>query len=154
MPSPIGDLLTVADEDAVKEIYFPSKNMQPHTSWREGSPLLTRVARQFKEYFAGKRKQFDLPLAPDGTEFQQAVWQELVRIEYGKTISYSELARRIKRPRAVRAVGAANGANPIPVVIPCHRVIGKNGTLTGFGGGLPVKQQLLELEECRLPFSN
>ncbi|HXO21023.1 MAG TPA: methylated-DNA--[protein]-cysteine S-methyltransferase, partial [Thermoanaerobaculia bacterium] len=104
------------------------------------------VARQLREYFAGERRDFDLPLAPPGSGFQQKVWQELSRIPYGTTISYAELARRTGNPKASRAVGRANATNPIPVVIPCHRVIGADGSLTGFGGGLPVKQALLELE--------
>jgi methylated-DNA-[protein]-cysteine S-methyltransferase len=102
--------------------------------------------RQLREYFAGQRTRFDLPLHPAGTAFQRDVWSELQRIPYGETISYGELARRVGHPAAARAVGAANGANPIPIVIPCHRVIGANGKLTGFGGGIPVKQKLLALE--------
>ncbi|HYI11089.1 MAG TPA: methylated-DNA--[protein]-cysteine S-methyltransferase [Thermoanaerobaculia bacterium] len=108
------------------------------------------LATELTEYFAGKRKMFTIPLAPRGTPFQLAVWNELLRIPYGSTISYAELARRIGKPSAVRAVGAANGANPIPVIIPCHRVIGANGTLTGYGGGLERKQWLLALEGERL----
>jgi methylated-DNA-[protein]-cysteine S-methyltransferase len=108
------------------------------------------VAKQLFEYFSGKRQVFELDLAPRGTEFQLAVWNALVAIPYGDTISYAELARRIGKPSAVRAVGAANGANPIPVIIPCHRVIGSNGTLTGYGGGIERKQWLLALEGRRL----
>jgi methylated-DNA-[protein]-cysteine S-methyltransferase len=145
--SPIGELLLVAaNDEALVEIRFPNKCATPLPDWREGGPLLTRVTRQLDEYFAGTRRTFDLPVAPTGTPFQQAVWQELTRIDYGTTISYGELAARIGRPKAVRAVGAANGKNPIPIVIPCHRVIGKDGHLTGFGGGLPTKQHLLALE--------
>lgn len=108
------------------------------------------VAQQLFEYFSGKRQVFELDLAPRGTEFQLAVWNALLAIPYGDTISYAELARRIGKPSAVRAVGAANGANPIPVIIPCHRVIGSNGTLTGYGGGIERKQWLLALEGRRL----
>jgi len=108
------------------------------------------VVDQLREYFAGKRTTFDLALIPQGTEFQVKVWNELRRIPYGETISYKQLAERIGKPKAVRAVGAANGANPIPIVIPCHRVIGNDGSLTGFGGGLPLKKRLLELESRQL----
>src|SRR5213075_306528 len=101
---------------------------------------------QLRSYFAGKRRAFDFPLTPRGTEFQLSVWTALRQIPYGETTTYGEIARTIERPDAVRAVGAANGANPIPIVIPCHRVIGSTGSLTGFGGGLPVKRQLLALE--------
>jgi methylated-DNA-[protein]-cysteine S-methyltransferase len=107
---------------------------------------LQDAACQLAEYFAGTRRQFTLTRAPAGTEFQRRVWDELCRIPYGGTISYGELARRIGHPRAVRAVGLANGANPLAIVVPCHRVIGSNGRLTGYGGGLAIKQQLLDLE--------
>ena len=109
-----------------------------------------RLVEQLAEYFSGKRQTFDLELAPRGTPFQLAVWNALLAIPYGDTISYAELARRIGKPAAVRAVGAANGANPIPVIIPCHRVIGSNGTLTGYGGGIERKQWLLAHEGRRL----
>jgi methylated-DNA-[protein]-cysteine S-methyltransferase len=114
-----------------------------------GQPA-TDYGRQLSEYFAGKRRTFEIDLAPRGTAFQQAVWKELLNVPYGDTITYAELARRIGRPSSVRAVGAANGANPIPVIIPCHRVIGSNGTLTGYGGGIERKQWLLALEGRRL----
>ena len=104
------------------------------------------MRRELGEYFSGTRREFGITLAPRGTGFQREVWAELRRIPYGETISYAELARRIGNPRAVRAVGLANGANPLAIVVPCHRVIGANGTLTGYGGGLTVKQQLLDLE--------
>jgi methylated-DNA-[protein]-cysteine S-methyltransferase len=137
--SPVGPLtIRVNDEGALEEIRFGV--------WPGHNPS-TQVIDQLNEYFAGHRRDFDLPLAPRGTEFQLAVWNELQRIAYGDTISYSELARRIARPNAVRAVGAANGANPIPIIIPCHRVIGANGTLTGYGGGLHIKRALLALEQ-------
>jgi len=121
----------------------------------DGAEALVRgeesgVAAQLAEYFAGRRRTFDLELAPAGTPFQCDVWRALREIPYGETIPYSELARRIGRPKSVRAVGAANGANPIPIVIPCHRVIGMNGTLTGYGGGIEKKQWLLALEGLRL----
>lgn len=112
----------------------------------EEASILDATIRQLREYFAGRRRQFDLPLAPTGTEFQLRVWQELRRIPYGETISYGELARRVGNPRASRAVGLANGANPIAIIVPCHRVVGADGRLTGFGGGLRRKATLLELE--------
>jgi methylated-DNA-[protein]-cysteine S-methyltransferase len=115
--------------------------------WREGDHAVLRDARrQLEAYFDGTRREFDLPLAPRGTQFQLAVWQSLRGIPYGDTISYAQLAQRIGKPNAMRAVGAANGRNPLPIVVPCHRVIGANGDLTGFGGGLPTKRFLLELE--------
>ena len=147
--SPIGPLLIAGDEDSIRRIEFPKngKAARPESEWRESSrgPVVEAV-RQLREYFAGEREDFDLPLHPDGTEFQRGVWRRLQEIPYGKTISYGELARRVGNPKASRAVGAANGQNPIPIVIPCHRVIGANGKLTGFGGGLPIKEALLDLE--------
>ena len=120
--------------------------------WREGDNALLRRARaQLDEYFAGARRTFDLPLSPAGTEFQRDVWTTLATIPYGETISYAQLATRVGRPSAMRAVGAANGRNPLPIVLPCHRVIGADGALTGFGGGLPTKQFLLKLEGALPP---
>ena len=109
------------------------------------------MCRQLDEYFAGRRQRFELPLAPQGTAFQQAVWQALLQIPFGQTRCYSALAAEIERPKAVRAVGAANGANPIAIIIPCHRVIGSDGSLTGYAGGLPRKALLLKLEGAQLP---
>lgn len=147
--SPVGRLLVAADDAGVRAIAFQA-NRHPvarAAGWREGHhPLIELARQQLDEYFAGARRTFDLPLAPEGTDFQQAVWLALAEIPYGRTISYAELARRVARPSAVRAVGAANGRNPLPIVLPCHRVIGTNGDLTGFGGGLPTKRFLLELE--------
>lgn len=143
--TPIGPLHAVVDEEGrLVELGFrePLKD--------EGVSSAPHVERQLREYFGGKRKMFDLELAPRGTEFQLAVWNALTQIPYGDTISYSELAHRIGKPAAVRAVGAANGANPIPVIIPCHRVIGANGSLTGYGGGIERKQWLLAHEGRRL----
>jgi methylated-DNA-[protein]-cysteine S-methyltransferase len=111
---------------------------------------LQEAIRQLRAYFAGKLENFDLPLAPEGTPFQRAVWKLLCDIPYGETISYGELARRVGNPKASRAVGLANGSNPIAIVIPCHRVIGSNGKLTGYGGGLPLKEKLLALEQRQL----
>jgi methylated-DNA-[protein]-cysteine S-methyltransferase len=121
--------------------------LSPGPDWRkEATPLLTKVFAQLTEYLAGRRRVFDLPLAPRGTPFQQKVWQTLRGIEYGTTINYQELAIRVGNSRACRAVGGANGKNPLLIVVPCHRVIGKDGSLTGFGAGLPVKEKLLALE--------
>ena len=147
--TPIGVLVAVADEQGrLAELKFRS---ELRVASSEGSAqLATPYAQQIHEYFAGKRQRFDLELAPKGTPFQLAVWNALLEIPYGDTISYAELARRIGKPSAVRAVGAANGANPIPVIIPCHRVIGSNGTLTGYGGGIERKQWLLAHEGRRL----
>jgi len=115
------------------------------------SPLIKTAAAQLAEYFAGKRAKFDLPLAPAGTEFQRSVWRALQTIPYGKTRSYGEIAAQIGNPKAFRAVGLANNRNPIVIIIPCHRVIGHDGSLVGFGGGLDVKQYLLDLENRYAP---
>jgi methylated-DNA-[protein]-cysteine S-methyltransferase len=149
MPTPIGRLRLVADADGLREVWFESGRHQrvPSPSWVRSADALAFAREQLAEYFAGTRQQFELRLNPQGTPFQRAVWQELARIPYGATISYGELARRIGQPQAVRAVGAANGRNPLPIVLPCHRVIGSNGDLTGFGGGLPTKRFLLALED-------
>ena len=147
--SPIGRLLIAADDDGIRAVEFP-ENRHPvrrEGEWREGDhPLLDEAARQLGEYFAGERRGFDLPLAPRGTEFQRKVWLALRGIPFGQTWSYAQLAKSIDNMQAMRAVGAANGRNPIPIIVPCHRVIGANGTLTGFGGGLPTKEFLLRLE--------
>ncbi|WP_444945425.1 methylated-DNA--[protein]-cysteine S-methyltransferase [Microbulbifer sp. VTAC004] len=113
---------------------------------RETSDLIEKAAQQLREYIAGKRKNFDLPLAPRGTEFQRRVWDALLQIPFGETRSYSQQAQLLGQPRAIRAVARANGANPVAVIIPCHRVIGANGSLTGYAGGLPLKARLLKLE--------
>lgn len=148
--SPVGPLRLAAVDDGLRQIEFPPARPLVHTDgevWREGNhPLLDAARSQLDEYFNGRLRTFDVPLAPRGTEFQRVVWRELSRIPYGVTISYGELARRIGRVSASRAVGAANGRNPLPIIVPCHRVIGSNGTLTGFAGGLPTKQFLLRLE--------
>ena len=148
--SPIGQLLLVADDRGLREINFPKGERAPDPVWEKNANALREAIRQLRDYFAGKREDFDLALAPQGTPFQQKVWKELCRIPYGETISYGELAQRIKNPNASRAVGLANGANPIPIIIPCHRVIGSNGKLTGYGGGLPIKEKLLALEQRQL----
>ena len=150
--SPVGALLLVADADGLREINFSKNGKRPAVddAWLEDVRFLREPVRQLQEYFAGKRKDFDLVLAPQGTPFQQTVWKQLCRIPYGETISYGELARRVGNPNASRAVGLANGSNPIPIIIPCHRVIGSNGKLTGYGGGLPIKEKLLALERRQL----
>jgi methylated-DNA-[protein]-cysteine S-methyltransferase len=151
--TPIGPLLIAGDAESIHRIDFPKNGRasKPEPGWTESSKgPVAQAIRQLKEYFAGKRVDFDLPLAPEGTEFQRTVWQRLQEIPYGETISYGELAKRVGNPKASRAVGAANGQNPIPIVIPCHRVIGANGKLTGFGGGLPTKEALLALEAKQL----
>jgi methylated-DNA-[protein]-cysteine S-methyltransferase len=147
--SPIGPLLIAGDARAITQISFPKngKPVRPEADWTESaSGLVGEAIRQLREYFAGRRTDFDLPLAPKGTEFQKSVWRRLQEIPYGESISYGELAKRVGNPKASRAVGAANGRNPLPIVVPCHRVIGANGKLVGFGGGLPTKKALLEIE--------
>ena len=147
--SPVGVLTLAASDAGLHAIEFPANRhpVRRDRDWREGDhPLLRRARRQLEEYFAGERRDFDLPLAPRGTPFQRQVWFALAAIPYGTTASYAQLATRVDRPAATRAVGAANGRNPLPIVLPCHRVIGADGSLTGFGGGLPTKRFLLELE--------
>jgi len=150
--SPVGSLLLASDEAGLRQIHFAQNGhpARPNPDWKEDHAALHETIRQLHAYFAGELESFDLPLAPEGTPFQQKVWKELRRIAYGDTISYGELARRIGNPNASRAVGLANGSNPIPIVIPCHRVIGSNGKLTGYGGGLPIKEKLLALEKRQL----
>lgn len=146
--TPIGELLLAGEEDALTLIGFPKGSMRrdPESDWIFNEQPFAEVRRQLAEYFAGERKEFDLPLALHGTEFQISVLEALQEIPYGETTSYGVIAKRIGRPKAVRAVGAANGRNPIPIIVPCHRVIGSSGSLTGFGGGLDTKEALLRLE--------
>lgn len=153
--TPIGVLTLAADAEGLRHIEFPS-NRHPvdRAQWRPGARgaiagTLFAARTQLLEYFSGARKTFDLPLAPEGTPFQCEVWRALATIAYGQTWSYRELAHAIGKPAAVRAVGAANGRNPLPIVLPCHRVIGADGHLVGFGGGLPIKTALLRLEGAR-----
>jgi len=158
MESPVGRLLLAADETGLRKVLFGG---EPAAHWREDAVRedavrenparenpapLAETVRQLRAYFAGELREFDLPLAPQGTPFQLRVWRELRNIPYGQTISYGELARRVGSPKGSRAVGLANGANPISIVVPCHRVIGNNGKLTGYGGGLENKARLLALE--------
>ena len=153
LDTPIGILLVAGDTDSVQRIAFPRRGraIKPEAGWQESQRgPVSEAARQLREYFTGKRTGFELPLAPEGTAFQRSVWRQLQEIPYGETISYGELARRVGNPKASRAVGSANGANPLPIVIPCHRVIAGDGTLGGFGGGLTTKQTLLNLERRAL----
>lgn len=146
--SPIGPLMLAADDIGLRHIEFRD-NSHPadRRDWHGGSnDILQATEAQLGEYFAGQRRAFDLPLAPQGTPFQLQVWDELARIPFGATISYAQLAQRIGNPAGTRAVGAANGRNPLPIVLPCHRVIGADGAMTGFGGGVPTKEFLLRLE--------
>ncbi len=148
--TPIGDLVAIVNEaGALVRLHFPQDEVRADAGLRWDAERCAPVARQIEQYFRGERQDFDVPLAPEGTDFQRRVWDELTRIPDGETISYRALAERIGSPAAVRAVGRANGANPIPIVVPCHRVIGADGTLTGYGGGLPIKQALLALEGAR-----
>lgn len=147
--SPVGPLLLAADDAGLRLIEFdaPRHPYPRGADWQPGEhDVLRETEAQLREYFAGKRRAFDLPLAPRGTPFQVEVWQALARIPFGSTWTYAQLATHLGRPSATRAVGAANGRNPLPIVLPCHRVIGADGSLTGFGGGLPTKRFLLELE--------
>jgi len=148
LDSPIGPLLLAGTRHALKVIGFSSgdKARGALPEWDRFDEPFRRVKRELKEYFAGERRRFEVPLEPAGTEFQRQVWQALTDIPYGETCSYREIAEIIGNPKAVRAVGAANGANPIPIIVPCHRVIGSDGSLTGFGGGLDAKRYLLDLE--------
>ena len=148
MNCPIGELLLVGTEDMLELIGFPEGKgvVQIQADWQEDGTAFADAVQQLVEYFAGRRKVFDLSLKPSGTSFQLEVLEALTHVPYGQTASYQEIANAIGRPKAVRAVGAANGRNPLPIVIPCHRVIGSDGSLTGFGGGLATKQYLLTLE--------
>ena len=145
LPSPLGDLLAVRDDDGLTGLFLPSgKNaFSADPGWTHDDTAFDDVHTQLDEYFAGDRREFDLPLHPSGTPFQQRVWRALCEIPYGETTSYSETAATIGAPTAIRAVGHANGQNPIPIIVPCHRVVGANGSLTGYGGGLDAKRWLL-----------
>ena len=146
--TPIGELLLAGEAEALSMIGFPQGAMRrdPEADWIYSEEPFGAVREQLAEYFSGERKDFDLPLALRGTEFQVSVLEALQGIPYGETTSYGAIAKQIGRPKAVRAVGAANGRNPIPIIVPCHRVIGSSGDLTGFGGGLDTKAALLRLE--------
>jgi methylated-DNA-[protein]-cysteine S-methyltransferase len=150
--SPVGRLLLVADDGGLRELLFERGRTAPaiDASWKDNDRLLREPIRQLRAFFAGERQHFDLELNPQGTGFQQRVWGALQEIPFGETISYRELARRLGNPAASRAVGLANGSNPIAIIIPCHRVIGSKGTLTGYGGGLENKRWLLDFERSQL----
>lgn len=146
LSSPLGQLLLAADAQGLCHIGFPDGRLSPAPQWQENPQALRSTMAQLSEYFAGIRRHFQLPLNPQGTVFQRRVWQALGEIPHGQTWSYGQLARYLGKPTASRAVGGANGANPLPIVIPCHRVIGGDGSLTGFGGGLALKRWLLDHE--------
>jgi methylated-DNA-[protein]-cysteine S-methyltransferase len=148
LDSPVGELLLIGDGERLRGLHF-QRGRRPvavGAGWRRAERPFAAARRQLDEYFAGERSAFELPLDGAGTPFQRRVWAALAAIPYGETVSYGELARRIGRPAAVRAVGMANGRNPISIVVPCHRVIGADGALTGYGGGVERKRYLLELE--------
>lgn len=148
--SPVGSLLLAGDGERLTLVHFQAgpRPLAWPASRRADLRVFRDAATQLAEYFAGSRRVFDLPLGFDGTDFQQQVWRELLRIPFGETVSYRQLAERIGRPRASRAVGLANGTNPLPIIVPCHRVIGSDGSLTGFGGGLAAKRWLLGHERA------
>jgi len=160
LATPVGELLLTASDAALTGVYFPTSRRGPppthradwieHTGQGPASDLLALAAQQLTEYFDGTRTTFDLPLEALGSQFEHRVWNALRTIPYGTTTSYGELARRLGDVSATRAVGAANGKNPIPIIVPCHRVVGANGDLTGFGGGLDRKRWLLEHEGALL----
>ena len=144
--SPIGTLTLAETDGAISHMVFGSDKRLNGYELKE-TPLIKKGEKQLKEYFAGKRKEFDLPLVFEGTDFQKSCWKALQTIPYGKTCSYKDIAMKIKNEKACRAVGGANNKNPIAIIVPCHRVIGANGSLVGFGGGLKTKQFLLDLEK-------
>ncbi len=148
LDTPIGELLLAGDRHALQELGFPDgpKRRRAQPGWELRDAIFGEAKTQLCEYFSGSIRSFSLAIKPNGTPFQLGVLDELQKIPYGATVSYGEIAARLGRPKAMRAVGAANGRNPIPVIIPCHRVIGSNGQLTGFGGGIPTKKALLKLE--------
>lgn len=146
MPSPVGELTLLATEKGLAGVYFEERF---EGEWESGESLfLNQAEYQLREYFAGQREKFEVELDPQGTEFQRAVWNELSKIPFGQVVSYQFIAEKIDNPKAVRAVGLANGSNPISIIVPCHRVIGANGKLTGYGGGLERKRSLLVHEKA------
>jgi methylated-DNA-[protein]-cysteine S-methyltransferase len=145
MDTPVGRLVLESDGDVLIGIWLPHTSSAFTRSGDDAPPVLKETLTQLEEYFAGERTEFDVPKELDGTPFQKAVWAELSRIPYAATISYGELARRVGRPKGPRAVGQANGKNPIPIIVPCHRVVASNG-IGGYGGGLPMKRALLAVE--------
>jgi methylated-DNA-[protein]-cysteine S-methyltransferase len=148
----IGTLMLVGDDEGLRHIDF-QKEKNPiiiQNDWKKKSGYFKQVKEQLRAYFNGDLKQFDLPLAPVGTPFQLKVWQALRAIPYGELVSYQSIATAVGNPKAVRAVGGANAKNPIPIIVPCHRVVGSDGSLTGFGGGLSTKKRLIDLEQSRI----
>ena len=143
--TPVGRIGLIGDGDALVQLLLPGE-CAPGDCAQDMTPVLMEAGRQLRAYFAGEPRAFDVPLAPRGTPFQQSVWRALVAIPYGETRTYAQIARQLDRPKSCRAVGGANHANPIPILIPCHRVIGASGTLTGYRGGLDMKRALLRLE--------
>lgn len=147
MESPVGPLLLAKDEGGLREIRFrKGADFEIPIDWARSDRALADVRRQLKEYFEGTRATFELPLAPEGTEFQRNVWDAVLSVSHGRTASYLDIADQLGKPGSVRAVDAANGANPIPIIIPCHRIIGSDGSLTGYGGGIENKKWLLRHE--------
>jgi methylated-DNA-[protein]-cysteine S-methyltransferase len=150
MESPLGTLQLTADDGALTGVHFPGQkhDRPPKPGWRrtDDEPVLAQARHELNEYFAGRRTRFDVRLDPHGTTFQRAVWQALLAVPFGSTSTYGAIAEAIRKPNAVRAVGAAVGANPIGIIVPCHRIIGRDGTLTGYAGGLDRKAKLLALE--------
>lgn len=148
--SPQGGMLLVATDEGLAGVFFDRQKHHPkkQADWKKtpGHKLLRQAKRELREYFAGKRRRFAVPLAPDGTPFQRAVWKAISTVGFGETITYSELARRARRPGSARAAGAATGRNPLGILVPCHRILGSNGSLTGYAGGLQRKRALLKLE--------
>jgi methylated-DNA-[protein]-cysteine S-methyltransferase len=153
LDSPIGPLLIAGDPEGLRSIRFPERGAlaPPEPGWRRDDGVLQEPKKQLRAWFAGELHRFELPLAPRGTVFQRQVWALLADIPWGRTTTYGALAHKLGKPGSTRAVGAANGANPLPIVLPCHRVIGADGSLTGFGGGLAAKRWLLAHEGHRFP---
>jgi methylated-DNA-[protein]-cysteine S-methyltransferase len=146
MPSPVGELLLTASDEGLTGVYLPGERLEPRPDWEHDPARFEECRRQLGEYFAGERTTFSLRLAAPGTTFQREVWTELLEIGFGETITYAELARRVRRPDSQRAVGGANGRNPICIIVPCHRVVGSNGSLTGYSAGIDSKRWLLDFE--------
>jgi len=153
--TPIGDITAVADERGLTQVILAGDDGSVLAEATEGGPVVDAAATQLTEWFAGDRMSFDVPLAPQGTEFQQTVWKALCDVPFGATATYGDIAKAIGQPTATRAVGAANGRNPIPIIVPCHRVIGASGELTGYsgGGGIETKRRLLDHESGTLSFA-
>jgi methylated-DNA-[protein]-cysteine S-methyltransferase len=151
VPSPVGELQIITSERGVVAILWPGDDRWAYDTSEGSTPIAEQTVNQLQEFFDGTRTEFTVPLDLRGTEFQKMVWQSLTEIPFGQTVSYAEQAARLGRPSAVRAVASANGKNPISIVVPCHRVIGSNGTLTGYAGGLEAKRALLDLESGQQP---